>query len=181
MCCFIVQVVSKRRKVVKDLVSNVVTDFVYLRGLEKDQAWKALGPEALGGARICLEGVLKPLHTEKPEYYNDDAQLGAAINDAVFLGKAIRGWDEGTAALVSLASLSGHVPADLIKLETLELTVKTGEKVWDGIGALLSLGRLQVLNLGGAGLGAAGAKRLAVELGKAPRLTELKCVNLPLI
>jgi hypothetical protein len=170
----VVQVVSKRRKVVEDMVSNVLVDFG--PGLEQE-AWTALGPSALGDAGEYLKGLLKPLHSEEPEYYNEDAQLGAAINAAVFRASAVRGWGEGAAAL---ASVSGHEAAALLELETLDLTGKvTNETVWNGIGALLGLGRLQVLQLDGASLGAAGAKRLAVELGTAPHLTELRCAPLP--
>jgi hypothetical protein len=168
------QVVSKRRKVVADMVSNVLADFG--RGLDVNADWIALGPSALDSARACLEGLLKPLHSEEPEHYNDDAQLGAAISAAVFRANAVGGWGAGAAAL---ALLSGHETVALLELEILDLTEKTtGGKVWDGIGALLRFGRLRVLNLKQAALGAAGAMRLAVELGTAPHLTELKCARL---
>jgi hypothetical protein len=46
------QVVSKRCKVVADMVNNMLAKFG--RGLEEDAAWMALGPSALGDAYHSL-------------------------------------------------------------------------------------------------------------------------------
>ena len=185
------QVVSKRRKVVADMASNVLADFG--RGLDDDEnavwaalwealaldadwaaLWEALtrdadsaalGQSALAVARHYLKGSLEPLTTELPEHYNEDALLGAAINAAVFRADAVRGWGKG---VVALASRSGHEMAPLLELDSLVLNdaLTDSKEVWDGIGALLVLGKLRVLELGTAAqLGAAGAARLAVELG----------------
>ena len=162
------------------MVCNVLFDFG--RGLEQDADWLALGPTALDHAHAYLKGLLKPLHAEEPEHYNDDAQLGEAINAAVFQANAIRGWGKGAAAL---ASLSGHKMVALLELDSLDLSRKTltdNKTVWDGIGALLVFGKLRVLKLEPvARLGAAGAARLAVELSGSPHLTELRCARLPRI
>ena len=72
-----------------------------------------------------------------------------------------------------------HVQAQsLFKLQAIELSNETIDvEALDGIGMLLQLGQLQTLNLEGAELRAAGARRLSLELGSAPHLTELKCVT----
>ena len=154
--------VSKRRKVVVDMVSNVLAEFC--RGLDKDADWAALGPSALGDALSFLEGLLELLTKEEPEYYNDDAQLGAAVNTAALSSSAIQGWGKGAAAL---ATFSGHEMVELLELKVLVLERKltNSKKVRDGIGTLLFFGKLRKLELKGAMLGRAGAVRLAVELG----------------
>ena len=163
------EVTSKRRKVVKDMVENVLADFG-------------------GEGKQYLEGLLEPLHTEPPEYYNWDENLGAAINDAVFRSNAVRGWAEGLKVL----------PESILERESLTLET-TDATIWDGIGATLHHGKLQTLKcvrlhfppdstalnrsppciVRLAGLGAAGAKRLSLELATAPRLTELECASSP--
>ena len=109
------EVTSKRRKVVKDMVENVLADFG-------------------GEGKQYLEGLLEPLHTEPPEYYNRDENLGAAINDAVFRSNAVRGWAEGLKVLPELI-----LERESLTLETTDATI------WDGIGATLHHGKLQTL------------------------------------
>ena len=109
------EVTSKRRKVVKDMVENVLADFG-------------------GEGKQSREGLLKPLHTEPPEYYNRDENLGAAINDAVFRSNAVRGWAEGLKVLPEL----------ILERESLTLEM-TDATIWDGIGATLHHGKLQTL------------------------------------
>ena len=164
------EVVSKRRKVVKDMVANVSADFE--RGL--GEAWKTLGPSMLRQARTFLDALLGPLQSHEPEYYNEDAKLGGAIDDAVFLSSAVRGWADG---LVALAGLCDRSAAELLSLETLDLHGKTLlPVVLDGLGMLLALAKLQKLTLKEAkSFGVTGAKRLAVELASAPHLVELEC------
>ena len=213
------EVVSKRRKVVRDMVANVSADFE--RGL--GEAWRMLDVAAPGSAEPLVKGqrtmvtrllptfltrklkakestlpileggeeplpdlsilkqahtfldsVLEPLHSHDPEYYNNDAKLGSAINDAVFRSTAVRGWAAGLAAL---AELCGRGKAELLSMDSLDLSDKTmSESVRDGIGMLLCLGKLQALTLRKAkGLGATGAKRLALELAVAPHLVEIEC------
>ena len=88
------QVVSKRRKVVMDMDANVLADFT--RSLDKDEAWTALGEFCnMKSVSDYLKSVLEPLHSQGAEYYNDDAKLGGAINDAVFRANAVRGWAGG--------------------------------------------------------------------------------------
>ena len=88
------QVVSKRRKVVMDMDANVLADFT--RSLDKDEAWAALGEVCnMKSVSDYLKSVLEPLHSQGAEYYNDDAKLGGAINDAVFRANAVRGWAGG--------------------------------------------------------------------------------------
>ena len=88
------EVVSKRRKVVMDMDANVLADFT--RSLDKDEAWAALGTVCdMKLVSNYLESLLEPLHSQGAEYYNDDAKLGGAINDAVFRANAVRGWAGG--------------------------------------------------------------------------------------
>ena len=88
------EVVSKRRKVVMDMDANVLADFT--RSLDKDEAWAALGEVCnMKSVSDYLTSVLEPLHSQGAEYYNDDAKLGGAINDAVFRANAVRGWAGG--------------------------------------------------------------------------------------
>jgi hypothetical protein len=170
------QVVAKRRTVVVDMASTLLTEFS--RGLDTDPDWAALGPSALEHARGHLEHVLMPLHTQEPEHYNDDAQLGAAINSAVFFSKTIRGWGKSAAAL---ASLSGHTTVALLELESLVLKeCEITDIVFGGIYMLLISRTLRVLELERSELGAAGAARLALGLGRS-HLRELRCARLPRI
>ena len=164
------EVVSKRRKVVKDMVANVSADFE--RGL--GEAWKTLDPSMLRRAHTLLDALLGPLQSHGPEYYNEDAKLGGAIDDAVFRSSAVRGWAD---ELVALAGLCDRSAAELLSLETLDLDRQTLlPAVLDGLGMLLALAKLQKLFLKEAkSFGATGAKRLAVELALAPHLVELKC------
>ena len=70
----------------------------------------------------------------------------------------------------------------LLKLQAIDLSNKTIDvEGRDGIGMLLHLGQLQTLNLEGAELRAAGARRLSLELRSAPCLTDLKCATSELI
>ena len=71
------QVGSKRRKVVSDMIANVIADFKY--SLAKEDAWAKLGPQVQNYALSYLEELLQPLAKEEPEYYNHDAQLGGAL------------------------------------------------------------------------------------------------------
>ena len=54
-----------------------------------------IGKQALDDAPAYLEGLLEPLCSQDPEHYNDDARLGYAINKAVFVADAVRGWGRG--------------------------------------------------------------------------------------
>ena len=96
-------------------------------------------------------------------YYNDDANLGGSINKAVDRSQAVRGWADG---LEALGQICNEDASKLMSLEKLDLSgLEISRTAIDGIGMLLGLGRLQILKLKGAkGSGAAGAKRLAVEL-----------------
>ena len=87
------EVVSKRRKVVMDMAANVLVDFE--RNLSKDEAWALLDQPQ---ASAYLKKLLEPLCKREPEHYNNDANLGEAINDAVFRANAVRGWGRGLQA-----------------------------------------------------------------------------------
>jgi len=117
--------------------------------------------------------VLEPLHSQGAEYYNDDAKLGGAINDAVFRANAVHGWAGG---LQALSMLHKKGVAELLALEELDLKgITTAVPIWDGLGGLMQIGKLKKLGLtAGCKLGAAGLKRLAVELATAPLLEELE-------
>lgn len=74
----------------------------------------------------------------EPEHFNDDANLGSAITDAVFCSNAVQGWGAGLKALSEYGSV--------LELETLSLEgKKTDMVIWDGIGATLQLGKLCTL------------------------------------
>ena len=165
------EVVSKRRKVVKDMAANVSADFE--RGL--GEAWKTLDPLMLRRAHTFLDALLGPLQSHEPEYYNEDAKLGGAIDDAVFQSSAVRGWADGRVALAGLCNRSA---AELFSLETLDLNGRTLlPAVLDGLGMLLAMAKLQKLTLEKAkSFSSTGAKRFAVELASAPHLVELECV-----
>ena len=95
---------AKRRKVVRDMVENVLNDFKRGTG----QHWQDLGePTLLEQAHGYLTAQLKQLTEHTAEHYNDDSQLGAAIHDAVFRAKAVRGWAKGLAALLKLCGDDG--------------------------------------------------------------------------
>ena len=77
----------------------------------------------------------------EPEHFNDDANLGSAITDAVFCSNAVQGWGTGLKALTAVVE-SGSV----LTLETLSLEDKeTDMPIWNGIGAVLLLGMLHTL------------------------------------
>ena len=192
------QVVSKRRKVVMDMDANVLADFT--RSLIQDEAWAMLGEVDMKSVSDYLESLLDPLHSQEAEYCNRrgnssprnsriaesliarlrpaantdnaDANLGDAINDAVYRANAVRGWAKG---LKALAALCEQDVAELLTLGALDLAdMSTNMSVWDGLGGLLKIGNLRKLGLGKCKLGAAGLKRLAVELATAPLLEELE-------
>ena len=74
----------------------------------------------------------------EPEHFNDDANLGSAITDAVFCSNAVQGWGAGLIALSEYGSV--------LELETLSFErIKTNMTIWNGIGAVLMLGKLRTL------------------------------------
>jgi len=82
-----------------------------------------------------------PAGCREPEHFNDDANLGSAITDAVFCSNAVQGWGTGLKALTAEVE-SGSV----LTLETLSLEKKkTDMPIWNGIGAVLQLGMLHTL------------------------------------
>ena len=169
------QVLSKRRKVVCDMIENVLIDFE--RSLEEEE-WVVLGPSSRTNAHTYLkEKLLVPLTAQEPDHYNDDAKLGAAINDVVFRANAVRAWGKGAAALAALCGDEQSV-GGLLERDTLELSLggmAKQEHVLDGVGALLQLGRLKRLRLKESQLGAAEARRLSVELASScHQLAELE-------
>ena len=166
------QVLSKRRKVVCDMIENVVIDFK--RGLQ-DKEWAAFSPRVRDRAlKFLEEKALGPLTMYEPDYYNDDAKLGAAINKVVFRANAVSRWCKGTAALTALCGDEQGAGA-LFEHEALELAGKAKQElVLDGVGALLVLGKLKRLNLKESKLGAAEARRLALELSSWCQLEELE-------
>ena len=99
------EVVSKRRKVVKDMVTSVSADFE--QSLPK--SWKSLDEEVVGRAHKCLKTLLEPTHTAEADHYNNDANLGGAINEVVVRSRAVRSWADGVAVRCSLLKEWGCV------------------------------------------------------------------------
>ena len=167
------QVLSKRRKVVRDMVNNVLGDFQ--RSLSAE-VWKALGDSAQQRAYEYLQLRMKELTDEEAEYYNDDTHLGAAILDVVFRANAVRAWGQGAARLEERGSSKA---GGLLGLEELNLNGEVFEDankhVLDGVGALLALGKLARLNINSSRFGALETKRLSLEVATSRHLAVLKC------
>ena len=74
----------------------------------------------------------------EPAHCNDDSNLESAITDAVFCSNAVQGWGAGLIALSEYGSV--------LELETLSFErKKTNMTIWNGIGAVLMLGKLRTL------------------------------------
>ena len=144
------QVLSKRRKVVRDMKDQMrlgcdlaTTEWDVLREID---------PGMQGAKRFleCFDRVAE----KDPSYYNDDAQLGAAVLDAVALSKTLGEWPE---ALRTLAGMEQKRVADLLPGEDaifrpmqLELPVQAAQ----GIAALswAAAEKLTTLDLSGRSL-----------------------------
>ena len=107
------QVVSKRRKVASDLCDSLLLE---LRGeIERDDdgSWvrlrnlmsqvdDALPDVALSASTVLEKKLARDVKDRPPEYFNDDAQLSAAIKMAVDAKRSIAGWPD------QLPSLGGQ-------------------------------------------------------------------------
>ena len=117
------QVLSKRRKVVADMCEQLE---ISTRTEAVTDAWAPLKTQPAQGMAPSVPPVverflverLRPVSQRDPTHYNEDAQLGDAIQEVVVLASNVGGWAHG---LAELAKLVGENIEDLVLRDSLDM------------------------------------------------------------
>ena len=154
------QVISKRKRLVADMVSQVrekVNDAVRLQWdanlAEALQAAHGVDAHAVVGRR--LEAIMVPFAGRPAEYYNTDKHLGNAINDGLSAASSVSSWPHGLEALRKRVQDRVRLTDDsrlrdgkdgivdlLTKAQTVDfLFEKVDAELVSGVAALVSLSR----------------------------------------
>lgn len=157
------QVMSKRRKVVQDMCKQLIER--RFAEIQKDGDWQQICASVGKGAdnvASYLRALLDPIAGRETTFYNQDAQLGCAINDAVKQAGRVASWPQKLRELVA-------AEPRLLTSPVVRIDAKLADPV--GVAALVLLSsHLTELDLHRAELGPDGATMLAAAIahGTAP-------------
>ena len=140
--------------------------------IQKDAPWQALCAatgKSADDVSTYLRALLEPIASHDTDYYNEDAQLGGAINDAVTMAGRVASWPKVLQALTK--ELNIDLPR-LLTASVVKLQPKVANPVAVGAIALLST-HITELGLDNAAIGPTGLTMLATAIhrGAAPLRT----------
>ena len=123
------QVLGKRRKVVADMCEQLA---VRARQQAQAEEWNLIGAPAV---ESFLEKKLLPLAQQQAEHYNENAPLGAAIEEAVALSEILDGWPAELRAMAGALGVGAEALAQMSQVQLPEKSRVT-EAVAEGLCAL---------------------------------------------
>ena len=153
------QVVSKRRKIVRDMADQLVLRATAVAAREPTWAELRANMPALSvTVASCLRSALDVLSGREPEHYNDDERLGESIRRAVDSAMGVSGWAAGIRAVVpptgnAGGTLDGLLTREAVNWSYLSSGKRFGLHAGQAAGCVLALSpRIRTLDLFDANL-----------------------------
>ena len=137
------QVVSKRRKIVRDMADQLVLRATSVAA--REATWAELRdarPQLSLQVASCLRSALDELSGREPEHFNDDERLGESIRRAVDSATGVGGWAAGIRAVVPATAggtLDGLLSQKTVSWSYLSSGKRLGVHAGQAAGCLLAL------------------------------------------